>query len=135
MRKQVIQIAFVVLFAFAVVGLIEWLSACNPHPLPEPAFIETVTDAGDYPSPPDFAVNEHPDDSPAALSSPCGMACANLRTVPCREGFPNKQGVSCYRGCLSMAKHQQVPTACWSTKKTPEAIRGCGGIQCIPVKE
>ncbi len=92
---------------------------------------EHETDAGDYPSPPDNAIEEHPEGSTLALSSPCGLACENLRRIECSDGFPTPQGISCYRGCLSMARDQRVPTRCWTGAKTVNAARDCGGIRCL----
>lgn len=106
--------------------------ACEPKP--KPITPEPVDgDAGDvYPTPPANIVQDFPEGSPAALSSPCGKACENLRTVPCKEGFTNDAGVTCYSACLAMAKLQRVPTGCWATKHTPADVRTCGGIACTP---
>jgi len=95
---------------------------------PEPPVVEVVT--GDYPEPPDYHVFEHEDGSPGAASSPCGLACANFAALGCAEGATHK-GVSCYRGCLSMARVQRVPATCWREAKTREAVRACGGVRCL----
>jgi hypothetical protein len=118
--------------AFTALALAGGLLACPPPPIVEPPHVIVETDAGDYPFPPDYLLEEFPEDTAAAAMSPCGRACESLRGVGCPEGFPTKQGVSCYRGCLSMARHQRVPTSCWTLSKTAEDVRRCGGIQCLP---
>lgn len=107
------------------------LLACPVEKLIEPPHTVTTTDAGDYPFPPDYAVEEYAEGTAAAALSPCGKACEALRKVGCPEGFPDKRGVSCYLACLSMARHQRVPTACWISRATQEGVRQCGGIQCL----
>ena len=108
------------------------LLACPLPKLTEPGYVEKTTDAGDYPFPPFYVVEELPEGSSAAALSPCGQACAALRTIGCSEGFPNKQGVTCYAGCLSMAKQQRIPTSCWTLSRTSEDVRRCGGARCLP---
>lgn len=85
---------------------------------------------GDYPDA-SGVVEVFEDDSAGAAASPCGKACANLARLHCPEGSPTRAGVSCYRGCLSMAKQQRVPSSCWSLAKTPDDARACGGLRCI----
>jgi len=115
---------------FSFVSLALSLAACSGSKLIEPPHVEVVTDAGDYPYPPDYAITEFPEGTAMAASSPCGKACEALRAVGCPEGAPTKQGVSCYQGCLSMARHQRVPTACWISRTSREGVRQCGGIEC-----
>lgn len=105
------------------------LLAC-PAPRPPGPPPDEDADAGDYPVPPENLVEELPEGSPQGLSSPCGKACENLRRVPCREGFPTREGVTCYRGCLSMARHQRVPASCWAAASSPAEARACGGLRC-----
>lgn len=103
------------------------LLGCPSNVTPSPHPVVEVD--GDYPAdgiPPE----EFPEDSPMGLSSPCGKACDNLRKIPCVEGYP-KNGVSCYRGCVSMARYQKIPTVCWMTARTQAEARGCGGIRCL----
>jgi len=88
-------------------------------------------DGGDYPVPPENAVEELPEGSARASASPCGKACANLATLHCPEGSPTKAGISCYRGCLSMAKQQRLPTKCWTDATSIASVRACGGIRCL----
>lgn len=103
------------------------LFACSSNPSPQSP--DVLDPQGDYP-PYKEAPTEFPEDSQAALTSPCGKACENLRKIPCKEGYPNKQGVTCYHACIAMAKYQRVPAVCWSTRKTPAEVRECGGIEC-----
>lgn len=105
--------------------------ACPSQRLVEPPHTVTTTDAGDYPFPPDYAVEEYEDGTAAAALSPCGQACEAIRKVGCPEGFPDPRGVTCYRACLSMARHQRVPTSCWISRTTQAGVRQCGGIQCL----
>lgn len=108
---------------FVSLGLALLLSACPPPPIvPTPEGPES----GDYP-PPGGGVEAFPDGSPQALSSPCGRACAALARIPCSEGLK----ATCYRGCLSQAEHQRVPTGCWISAKTPPEARACGGLRCL----
>lgn len=101
-------------------------AACPPAVEPGP-----FDASGDYPAPPDFVVEEHAEDSPAGLASPCGRACENLRVIGCSDGYPHK-GVTCYRGCLSAAKHQRLPTRCWIDARSIDGARACGGLRCRP---
>jgi hypothetical protein len=125
LMRLVQQLLLVFMFAFLLVDAVGGcFGPVHPTPLEEP-------DAGDYPAPPLNIVEVFPDDSEAALSSPCGKACYSLRRIPCREGYPTAAGVSCYRGCLAMASQQRVPTKCWMLAKTPAEARDCGGIRCL----
>ena len=83
-----------------------------PRPPPEPAVVEVFQDA-----------------STDAAASPCGKACASLAKLGCPEARP-RPGTSCYRGCLSMLAHQEVPTSCWAAAATVEEARACGGLRC-----
>lgn len=115
---------------YPIAALLLVLSAC-PAPQPPTTTVEDTGEAGDYPGPPEWTVVELPEGSAQGLASPCGKACVNLKKIGCREGGPTKAGVSCYRGCLSMAKQQRVPTACWAGAKSAESVRSCGGIRCL----
>lgn len=110
-----------------VAAMLTTLCACPSPPLPEPPVVEVVT--GDYPEPPEYRVIEHVDGSEAAAASPCGLACANLKAIGCSDGDATK-GVSCYRGCISMARHVRVPVTCWRQAASVDAARACGGIRC-----
>ncbi len=103
------------------------LAGC-PDPGPGPITPNPAT--GDYPAPPDYRVEELEEGTAAASASPCGVVCEHLRAIECSDGYPRK-GVSCYRGCLSMAKHQQIPTRCWLAAASLDDVRACGGIRCL----
>jgi hypothetical protein len=130
-RLPALRILAFGLFVFGLLALVHALGGCDPPLPPEPPVVVVATDAGDFPFPPDYAIDEHPEGSAAAAVSPCGRACASLRALGCPEGSPSAQGASCYRGCLSMARHQRVPTNCWTLSKTAEDVRRCGGIRCF----
>ncbi len=114
--------------AIALVGAL-LLVACPTTIAPVSPAV-TDPDGGDYPGPDGLIVAEV-DGSEAAAASPCGRACANLARIACREGSPSKQGVSCYRGCLSQASHQRLPTSCWARAQTPTEARTCGALRCL----
>ena len=60
------------------------------------------------------------------LKTPCGQACAQLRTLGCREGFGVKGGKSCYAVCQStMEKFSTVDPECIRAAKTTTAVRKC----------
>lgn len=119
-------IAFVLLaLAFASA-----LVACPEPPKPPTPLPPNAIDSGDFPGP-DGIVEVFPEDSGAAQNSPCGKACANLANIPCREGYANDSGVTCYRACVAMAEHQRVPTLCWSTARSQSEVRACGGLRCL----
>jgi hypothetical protein len=107
------------------------LVACSssPPPPPKPIVPIDADDRGDYPDG-DGAIEEHPEGSLAAFSSPCGKACEQLRAILCSDGFA-RAGVTCYRACLSMAHHTRVPTGCWIMSKSIADARACGGIRCL----
>lgn len=88
------------------------------------------------PVPPDWPQGElvetFPDDSPQAVSSPCGLSCANWKKLDCPESKPTSEGVSCYRQCVKRATLIRIPSKCWIEAKTVAALRSCGGIRCVP---
>lgn len=60
----------------------------------------------------------------------------NLEFLGCREGRTNALGVTCYRACLEMASHQRIPTKCWATAQSINAVRACGSqLRCIVVAQ
>lgn len=86
------------------------------------------------PRPPDWypgdseIVEVFPDDSPQAATSPCGKACANLKTLGCPEG----KSKLCYRACVKQASIEKVPIVCWQSAKTQDAARACDRLRCLP---
>lgn len=106
------------------------LLACPPDPVGPKPLPPNAVDGGDYPNP-DGIIEVFPEDSGAAQNSPCGKACANLARIPCREGYANDAGVTCYRACVTMAEHQRLPTTCWALASSKEEARGCGGLRCL----
>lgn len=117
-------------FLAITIATASMLVACPDPPKPPTPLPPNAIDSGDFPGP-DGIIEVFPEDSGAAQSSPCGKACANLARIPCREGYTNDAGVTCYRGCVTMAEYQRVPTTCWALAKTKEEARACGGLRCL----
>jgi hypothetical protein len=118
--------------AFIIIASGMLLAAC--YKCSDPACRNVTPIQPDYPAG-DYQVDGGdvdvpPDDSEAALSSPCGRACATMRELRCGEGDPSATGVTCYRVCLRAASLRTVPAGCWASAKTVDQLRACGGVRC-----
>jgi hypothetical protein len=103
--------------------LVLLLAGC---PLHNPVPVEP-----DYPSGNDIVVT-YPDESPLALSSPCGRSCANFRNLGCSDGETLPSGVTCYQACSRMVRVRRVPAACWIAADTLDHLRACGpDVRCV----
>lgn len=71
--------------------------------------------------------------------TPIGDACANLRRIPCAEGFPNaRTGRTCFEMLSKVAELATVPTDCLAAAKSSDEVRACGEansavrVRCLP---
>lgn len=103
---------------------------CSNVPPVEPNYPANAQ-AGDWPAPGEPVVAEA-EDSPAAVTSPCGRSCLNWKRLGCPEANPSASGLSCYRVCTTRASLIRIPSKCWSEAQTVAALRACGGIRCVP---
>ena len=107
--------------------LMWFFGGCAPLP-PTPAPLH----GGDYPAASEIVI-AYPDNSPEALSSPCGQACTNLARLGCPEAGKTDAGTSCYRACVRMVQLEEIPVACWAKVTTRDALSICGPqIRCVP---
>lgn len=88
------------------------------------------------PVPPDWPASPgdaelHEDGSSQAAASPCGRACENFRRVGCSDGQPTSAGVTCYRACVLRARLVRIPSRCWASAASVDAVRACGGVRCL----
>lgn len=76
------------------------------------------------------------------LGTPIGEACAELRAIGCREGFPDdkaKNADGSARTCYQVLVHSStalgvvVPSDCIRTSVLPEVVRRCGDANSIRV--
>lgn len=125
-------IAFLIIAAMAFAGTLLGGSGCYRCDGPDCSNLPPINPVPpDWPASPDDAVEVVPESSVEAASSPCGRSCANFKRLGCPEAEPSSTGVSCYRVCVHGSALRRIPSACWASAASVDALRACGRIRCI----
>lgn len=101
-REAWLTLGGILFMAAFFVGLVVWLSSCEP-PAKSP---------------------------PLPADGTCEAACANLGRLGCPESKPNAKGMTCPEICERASLLRDMALECVASATDREALLECGSVRC-----